>query len=131
MKASELRIGNFVKSPVNNRRRIKVLQLFVDSFQGDFGDGSRGGIMYSSSEGITLTEEWLLNFGFKIHWEDSISIEYWIGHNPVTRDYLFMLYQTKGEQNEIFYRNGFFRLQYVHQLQNLYFALTGKELELK
>ena len=29
-----------------------------------------------------------------------------------------------------FYINGYHEIKYVHQLQNLYFALTGEELEI-
>ena len=36
-----------------------------------------------------------------------------------------------GTLKECFYKNGYFIIKYVHQLQNLYFALTGEELTIK
>lgn len=72
---------------------------------------------------IPLTDEWLLKFGFNSNgkvWEiDSINgivfeIEY-------VSDCYYL--HTQGEW-------GYQGFSYVHQLQNLYFALTGQELEL-
>ena len=61
---------------------------------------------------IPLTEEWLLKFGFKPFVKD------WSLHGVVihTRKRGFVL------------RKSVPIIQYVHQLQNLYFALTGEEL---
>lgn len=74
--------------------------------------------------GIPLTEEWLLNFGFELKNNNSYfnEIKYGIWYN-----------KQKIEPYEI----GFYcaisdvKLDYVHELQNLYFSLTKKELELK
>ena len=67
--------------------------------------------------GIPLTDEWLVKFGF----EES---EFVFSKN---------MYFIKGMQiwkcNDMFLcdKNGIY-IKHVHQLQNLYFALTGKEL---
>jgi hypothetical protein len=68
--------------------------------------------------GIELTKEWLLKFGFKFN--DSAS-EWILGNFSITFT------------NEYIYQNRYStaKLMYVHQLQNLHFALTEKELELK
>lgn len=65
---------------------------------------------------ILLTEERLLNFGF----EKIISVWYGIGNFRINTSFDI---EWGGKWMGI-------RLKYVHQLQNLYFALTGKELEL-
>ena len=59
---------------------------------------------------IPLTEEWLLKFG--IIWDGDIKI-------------------LKGYLNNYVDGNGETRLKYVHQLQNLFHALTGEELKLE
>lgn len=123
MKAEELRIGNYVSSLVNNRPQMKVLQLFGDSFQGDFGDSSRGGIMYENTEGIPITEKWLDEFGFRGKKVYEAVFEWRIGET--LKEHRI---QTDGE---VFvwtdYKDGI-EIKFVHQLQNLYFALTQEEL---
>lgn len=138
IKASELRIGNLVKSGVNMRPLMTVLQVFGDSFQGDFGNGSRGGIMLENTEGIPITEEWLKNFGFVKNGD----YESWmIATQKRGSSVDLLLVALDGEawiqlerRNKKPYKemqSGGIRCNYVHQLQNLFFALTGRELELK
>ena len=78
------------------------------------------------AEPIQLTEEWLLENGF-VYNNNS---QYNIGENPLTKDYLLSLCWIDGEEF-LFYRNGYFKIKDVNQLQTLYFALTNKELEIK
>lgn len=73
--------------------------------------------------GITLTEEWLLKFGFR---KDSAPNCYFLGD--------FIIF-TKNESNEISapyvsiaFKGGVISVPYVHQLQNLCHSLTGGEL---
>ncbi len=91
-------------------------------------------------EPIPLTEEWLLKFGFeKIdfkHIDGSIS-------KGVFKNYPCVVESNKldeGDTPYIFSRivpseprkmNYFNSIKYVHQLQNLYHALTGQELKTK
>ena len=71
--------------------------------------------------GIPLTEDWLLTFGFELKNNNNYfnAIKYGIWHNKQKREP---------------YQIGFYcaisdvKLDYVHELQNLYFALTGEEL---
>lgn len=75
---------------------------------------------------ISLTEEWLLKFGFEKKSLDS----YEIGWDTLRLDPNDMgSYDAKepGDFNPICN----LPIQYVHQLQNLYFAIEGKELEIK
>lgn len=73
---------------------------------------------------IPLTEEWLVRFG--------LDLTTWFceGSYLVVKDEEFgwcMKVRNASQTREIEF--GYFR--YVHQLQNLYFALTGEELTLK
>ncbi len=72
---------------------------------------------------IPLTEEWLAKLGFE-------KIE-----NPNnTGTFLWTINEIGFIQSDKFYCasiDSLIEIQYVHQLQNLYFALTGEELTLK
>lgn len=81
---------------------------------------------------IPLTEDWLVRFGFK-------KSKCYLGmREGMTREILF-IYPTKSgmyvslwfpkaytESDEDHYLK---EINYVHQLQNLYYALTGQELD--
>ena len=76
---------------------------------------------------IILTEEWLYKFGFEENGVDKKENEkyrkYWSeGKFDVYKIISFYLDNNKSHEPDI---------KYVHQLQNLYFALTGEELTLK
>jgi hypothetical protein len=81
---------------------------------------------YKFIEPIPLTEEWLLRFGFIRDNKEILSLKenenefiFFLEGNHVIID------KQQGQQ-----LSGIsIDCEYVHQLQNLYFALTGKELE--
>lgn len=123
IKAIELRIGNWV-SGVNSYKKIDHL---------DIRDVAENRLIVPFIP-IPLTEEILLKAGFKSR-EASTCNEYYIGTNEVTQDWLFSLVWLHNPErinapNAPFYRNGRHTIYYLHQLQNLYFALTGQELEI-
>jgi hypothetical protein len=110
MKASELIIGNYVNTE-NGIKRVSTVS--VDGWS-----------MHKISEPILITEEWLIKFSFKR-----------------TNKYDFELIKNDFNfhtSSDFFHGNGFIcfnefdiKIKYVHQLQNLYFALTGIELTIK
>ena len=127
MKANELRIGNLVKyknefrikDELRNKDHVIIADDIVALLDG-----------YDVIEGVTLTEEWLLKFGFEKeiidqgnqkvdgYWKDSIMML----PRPNNPDFWYAApygYPINAD-----------RTLYVHQLQNLYFALTGAELTL-
>jgi len=75
---------------------------------------------------IPLTEEWLLKFGFEkfignnILWGLADFCVGWYGNKFAT-----WIIRMQQENNEMNFHS---QIKYVHQLQNLYFALTGEEL---
>jgi hypothetical protein len=78
---------------------------------------------------IPLTEEWLLKFGCQRTRQGwSISAEYSL-YNPFTE------FDTPSSKYYGLVLNDKYvttrAVQYVHQLQNLYFALTGEELTIQ
>lgn len=78
-------------------------------------------------EGVPLTEEWLLKLGLA---KSSIVGRFdFAGLNLQSNDGYFYLDYTDqyGEQEWCMEH----KMKYVHQLQNLYFALTGEELNIK
>jgi len=121
MTANELRIGNWVHSGITDEDFIVESHDIVNISMG-FDNGK--------VQPIELTEEWLVKFGFKKRITIGHSVQYFIGKNPVTHDWLFDLLWLEGYSTP-FYRNGFHKIKHVHQLQNLYFALTGEELKIE
>lgn len=109
MKASELRIGNLVYKNGIATEITADTMLDVLRYTTPF-------------EPIPLTEEWLVKFGFKrFPW------------GLVIEDLLFRD-DIRNSCKELWLEvgNGYrVHIKYLHQLQNLYFALTGKELTIK
>jgi hypothetical protein len=118
MKASELRIGNLV---YYRKEAYNVVLIAEDLIKVDIGYGAvqrfeKNPIISPNIDElkpIPLTEEWLLKFGFEQMDLHRFNLE--ISILSTDRG---MYFQTT-------------IINYVHQLQNLYFALTGNELNLK
>jgi hypothetical protein len=105
---NELRIGNLV---LIHRTEIQMLE-------GDFGYRDD---FYSP---ITLNERWLLNLGFYKSDDFYILDGY---HASFDADNPLWFGQAGCCQFETIKDN----IKYVHELQNLYFALTNEELTVK
>lgn len=112
MNANELRLGNYVKFPNNDKPLIVNLRILQLHFSGD-----------TNYAPIPLNADWLLKFRF-LH----------LGIGFVSEDNLLFIYGNKDGKYEIFLYQSeqedsyLAHFQFVHQLQNLYFALTGKDL---
>lgn len=121
MKSNELRVGNYVKG-IGHK-----ISWLVDGIEPEYIYSSKAWRTINSFEGIPLTEEWLLKFGFIEKSDVYFYNDYCIEdiHNGVN----WVL-------NEFDYVKDYFIpigkcIKHVHQLQNLYFALTGDELTIK
>jgi hypothetical protein len=125
MKAEELRIGNLVLIPYNKSNKQEGFFEATISQIGDFG----AYIKPEDYEPILLTEEWLLKFGF-IDLNERCGLK---GIFSIINKHIYINIETMSyceidyEQNII----DIIRVEHVHQLQNLYFALTGEELQLQ
>lgn len=129
MKAEELRIGNLITSIIPlqgsqiEKMRFKgdVLKVTKETF------GMTDEFMKMLS-GIPLTEEWLTKAGFK-PW-GKYDYLWKKGRNHACT--IIQEEEFKGGKEWFELRgvkNGHVIIEYVHQLQNLYFALTGEELK--
>lgn len=121
MKVEELRIGNliFYHSNFTKETRVKVVDLITFSLL--LGSHEEFKESYLP---IPLTEEWLLKFEF---WTSD-----WDVHSTLRKQVLdsSLVYD---KDNKTFDLGDLLniKIEYVHQLQNLYFVLTGEELKLK
>lgn len=108
MNIKELRIGNFVN--LNGKpTEFEIMDFNLDP---------------SFISPIKITEEWLFRFGFKeILLEDGV-----YGHNIGDFVYIDGI-QIRDIDNEGIFLSDYV-LKYVHQLQNMYFALTNEELKI-
>ena len=132
MKASELRIGNLVNARKTNHTWDQTCLITGLTHKGIYVKYGNGHIIPINIEPILLTEEWLLKFGFTLgyskwgynipNWMFDLTAFIGIGLNGDKK--FFNVYCVNGEIKQILYC-----IYYVHELQNLYFALTGKELE--
>lgn len=115
MRAEELRIGNYVQYP---SKAVYAVDVLYKTYA-----------MLENWQPIPLTEEWLRDFGFiskKKHPEIfnlTIKTGVWIKVKFYSDCYVCELIC-----NSIIISSN---VEYIHQLQNLYFALTGEELTLK
>ena len=103
MKATELRIGNLVLE--NETQQVGQVDLVI------IGIIERE--LNHTYKPIPLTEEWLERF----NWNPPKDIG--VSFSLTTYEIHFVA------------GNYYKKIEYVHQLQNLYFALTGEELTIK
>jgi len=141
MKSSELRIGNLIQiaNPHTLRPKggdhgyIHALntqdcvvhwdrELFVCSYRNMF----EAKAPYIKS--LSLTSEWLGRFGFKKPRDFEEDPFYYLDNWDI------VLYANKDGKYTCNSNSAYYTLcwiEHVHQLQNLYFALTGEELTIK
>ena len=144
MKANELRIGNIVLAPQyrNEGKHITEVKTISKEYA-DYDNkwqpamvinftlpetGARDIILIDGDcEPIPLTEEWLIKFGFR---------EFSFGrYDILCNNYTLSIYPDESysvsirvllEQEVLIQKT-----KHIHQLQNLYFALTNEELTIK
>ncbi len=117
MKANELRIGNKFYLPNGeigtvSYHEIRLLTVAMEQ---------------PNYKPISITEEWLLKFGFKLINEPNKRYHYGRLCLQFCKSRLYPSGRT-------FFNNWAILdnlPKHVHQLQNLYFALTGEELTIK
>lgn len=129
MSPSELRIGNYVLDPYNK-------EIILSSVEKDA----------SMLRPIPLTEQWLIDFGMEMPTNEDQIFEHGNGEyedifNPFKKTSQSLIDATFEYDGKEFWADseGFWfsimhtytKINYVHEFQNLIFALTGKELTLQ
>jgi hypothetical protein len=120
MTATELRIGNYLALPTRDEKLVIVEQICKDEFI--VCNVTSNEWPLSDYSPIPLTEVWLLKFGFYKYG----NMDLWKQHKKGKGNYNKVTINSFSGMNLHVYP--YTKISYVHQLQNLYFALTGKEL---
>ena len=136
MKANELRIGNKIIGKKTYGGDVLTFKNFNDDLDvAFFSDGSihEIGEFLTDCDPIPLTEEILLKCGlFKHQYTNGILVTEWHDDEHIG-DSEFEISDESNESGNFYYyskRGCDTEIKYLHQLQNLYFALTGEELEI-
>ena len=110
MEEIELRIGNYVQD--HNGQILDIIRL-------------EGMEITDYLKPIPITEDWLKRLGFEnyghiytLHFKNGFALNY----NTSLKSWFLSIHSTTTTAISDF--------KYVHQLQNLYFALTGEELKI-
>jgi hypothetical protein len=135
MKASELRIGNWTSAG-------RVNEILEEKFYVHDGESSLSSAWFDIQP-VKLAEEWFLKLGFKKEDKDPASKHHGPYYSIWIHDYKYSFSYADFRDDWGFYHsytdalkdedNDKFDfiscgIKYVHQLQNLFFALTGTEL---
>lgn len=140
MDTKELRLGNLLFDDIDDSIMIVSMIELKEYTEWNSGNDyslvckKQGTSEYYEGDTfrhIPLTEEWLLKFGFEKFIYEPIK-----GEEEKCEEY------CKGKLSIVDWGRGFImsnsfnftlriELKYVHQLQNLYFALTGEELKIQ
>lgn len=122
MKATELRIGNLIQfrdgsiETVSELLNTGLIQKINDMYDTDYSQ-------------IPLTEEWLVKFGFAYKGDKYESMSLCFIRNGASKKDWFNVYSHI--DGDFYSKYPITTVTFVHQLQNLYYALTGEELTIK
>jgi hypothetical protein len=120
----ELRIGNYIQHSEDSTLGC------IDKFYGEeffIENWHCGTTELKECEPIPLSEELLKKIGFYVINENSAGKRYgYVVNGIFNSDLTFTFWKTTDQSGKFF--KGDLELKSMHQLQNLYFALTGEEL---
>lgn len=131
IKAEELRIGNYI---LDDENKIVKVECIESKYFNDYDGGNEFPIKFSdkdlnikmcdiiSCNGILLSEGILLKCGFESGTDDVN--HWWFTKGDININYSSWIGKFEWEWQDI-------EIQYLHQLQNLYFSLTLTELQFK
>lgn len=131
MKATELRIGNWYSSGIDMETGEQVHnQVVPDLYMNWHVNGCW-------AKPIPLTEEWLVKFGFEPVFLENTDGEVLQDYHElnidgfskivIESDFSFGIEDCRDTDCSVIFKNDI--LDSVHRLQNLYFALSGQELQ--
>jgi hypothetical protein len=156
MKSSEFRIGNLVEYNLSSGafdddtelNPLKIITIGAEDCFHNYvrlSDGFNNSYDFDEIKPIHLTDEWMIKFGFiaedkrpsKDHGQyfskPIYDYKYSFAYAHFRNDWGFYHSYTDAPNEEDNNKYDLIScdIKYVHQLQNLYFALTGEELEIK
>jgi len=123
---NELRIGNYITTPLGIDAVFSIRKIDGEIDVNTFYD--------EEIHPISLTKEWLEKLGFEFK---NNSNQYGWYKDVLNRQFCwcyseFVSIEFKARQMDEFQDTIMdIKCKYIHQLQNIYFALTGEELEIK
>ena len=138
IKANELRIGNWVSKQGEDYQCDAATILMLERNE-------------SEIDSISITEEWLLRFGFEkkmlyrhvVNWDNGkvehiqngdFELNKWIQNDDGRYHDVYFSYDSVTKKLNCYSSDGceettvFADIKYIHQLQNLYIAITEKEI---
>lgn len=120
---NELRVGNLIQEG-----KIEQIDKSIDEVYYS-GDGYYQSNYCCNLNPILITEDWLLKFGFNTTFEKITEIQ--INENEVlyydiSEKCMSLYVPVHYEDTSLVFNH----CKYIHQLQNLYFALVNSELQL-
>mgnify|MGYP003661603255 CR=1 FL=1 len=145
MDAKELRIGNYIldyeaEPEVSIYWKVEEIQRLSNdkALNQTLGVTYRKGSCWTCDpEPIPLTEEWLVKFGFTCHWDDDYDNHVFSLIRSGNYDDVIIdpSWVSQTECNSFVIAHFDYEMdleiKHVHQLQNLYLALTNEELRIK
>lgn len=126
-KKSELRLGNFFQDQQKNLLSVCDLSTeevttiafkVVDRSRFPLPDGWK-------AEPIPISREWLMKLGFNVHLN-----RYWFEQDDEFKSNFAVIWDEKASLFKVPFIGFWYEIKTIHQLQNLFFALTGKELKI-
>lgn len=130
MEAKNFRIGNWISTEKGDKQVESIDETGIIDVETIDHDG----FYYYNYQPIPISPEWLKRFGFV---KDNNG-NYWIDLQThylelmPSNGYWYPVYaQVPEMSHEDEQRVSTNRIEFVHELQNLFFALTGNELEMK
>jgi hypothetical protein len=116
MEARELRLGNYIQDELGSVEQVESLNSYG-------GEEINEDTVTGLYEPIFLNAEWLLKFGFQ-----PSGTSWLIDLENIVFDVQSIEEKYYLNSEGLPFSTGF---KYVHQLQNIYFALSGEELTIK
>jgi len=124
----DLRIGNYIKIYGDKFHFQEVLQINRGSI--GIEDDEFECVEINEVNPIPITEKWLTSLGFKfvirnmymLRLNNEIQLQFYENQDE-------FIVIAIGQYDSALIHTDLKKIKYIHQLQNLYFALTGEELK--
>jgi len=119
MKHTDLRVGNYVMLSISSLKEEKLIQMYGQIHtlsESDIKIGDGVSCEITDLFGVELTPEYMVELGFYPTYFIDGSFATWDinGQSWFNKNYELIWFNKK--------------ILYIHEVQNIYFSLTGKEL---